>query len=82
MYRTSSKTHYNKNMIKEFTPRGLRLLGPASNGLGLSIMLKSVKKCVYNAQMLLKPTPMSPEYYKNGYIASFCIQFGGKLKKL
>ena len=51
-------------MIKDFTPLGLRLLGPTSNGLGLSIMLKSVKKCVYNTQMLLKPTPMNPEYSK------------------
>ena len=59
MYKTSSKTHYNRNMIIEFTPLGLHLLGPASNGLGLSIMLKSVKICVYNAQMLLKPAPMS-----------------------
>jgi len=61
MYKTSSKIHYNKHMIKDFTPPGLRLLGPASNGLGLSIMLKSVKIYVYNAQMLLKPSPMSPE---------------------
>lgn len=59
MYKTSSKAHYNKHMIKEFTPLGSRLFGPTSNGLGLSIMLKSVKKCVYNAQMLMKPTPMS-----------------------
>jgi len=81
MYRTSSKTHYNKHMIKEFTPPRLHLLGPASNGLGLSIMLKSVKICVYNAQMLLKPTPISPKYLKNGYLASFCHQFGGKLNK-
>ena len=61
MYRTSSKTHYNRNMIKEFTPPQLCLLGPSSNRLGLYIMLKNVKKCVYNAQMLLKLTPMSLE---------------------
>ena len=48
-------------MIKVFTPPRICLLAPASNGLGLSIMLKSVKRCVYNAQMLLKPTPMSLE---------------------
>ena len=51
MYIIASKTHYNKNMIKEFTPPGLCLLGPASNGLALSFMLKSVKRCVYNVQM-------------------------------
>jgi len=59
MYRTSPKTHHNRNMMKEFTPPGLRLLGPAFNGLGISIMLKSVKICVYNAQMLLKHALMS-----------------------
>jgi len=64
MYRTSPKKHHNRNMIKEFTPPGLRLLGLASNGLGLSIMLKSVKRCVYNAQILSKPTPMSLEFPK------------------
>ena len=61
MCRISSKTHYNKHMIKEFAPPGLRLLGPASNGLGLSTMLKSVKIYVYNAQMLLKTTPNNPQ---------------------
>jgi len=61
MSRTSSKTHYNRDLIKEFTPPGLHLLGPYSNGLGLSSMLKSVKICVLNAQMPLKPTPMSPK---------------------
>ena len=61
MYRTSQKTHHNRNMMKEFTPIGPRLLGPASNALDLSIMLKSVKICVYNAQILLKPTLMSLE---------------------
>ena len=60
MYKTSLKKHYKRHMIKEFTPLGLRLLGPASNGLSLSIMLKSVKICVYNAQMFLKPAPISP----------------------
>lgn len=64
MYRTSSKTHYNKHMIKEFTHPRLHLLGPASKGLGLSIMLKSVKKYVYNAPILLKTTPISLEYSK------------------
>jgi len=64
MYRTPSKTLYNKHMIKEFTPPRLRLLGPYSNVLGLPIMQKSVKICVYNAQMLMKPTPMSPKYSK------------------
>ena len=59
MSRTSPTTNHNRNMMKEFTPPGLRLLGTASNGLGLSIMLKCVKICVSNAQMLLKPTPMS-----------------------
>jgi len=51
-------------MINEFTPVGLHLLGLASNGFHLSIMLKNVKVCVYNAQMLLKPTLMCPEYPK------------------
>jgi len=69
-------------MINEFTPPGLRLLGPASNGLGLSIMLKSVKICVYNAQMLLKLDPMSSGILKNGYLASFCIKFGEKITYL
>ena len=69
-------------MIKKFTPPQLRLLGLASNGLGLCIMLKSVKICVDNAKMLLKPTPMCPSYSKNGYLDSFFIQFGEKLKKL
>jgi len=64
MYRTLQKTHYNRNMIKEFTSPGLHLLGPTSNGLGLSIMLKKVKIYFYNAQMLLKPTPVSPECSK------------------
>lgn len=62
MYRTSSKKHYNKNMMKEFTHLGVHLLGPASNVLGLSIMLKTIKHCVYNAQMLQKPLPISIEY--------------------
>lgn len=48
MYKTSPKTHHNRNMMKEFTPPKLRLLGAASNGLGLSIMLKNVTICVYN----------------------------------
>jgi len=51
-------------MIKEFTPPGLCLLGPASNGLGLSIMPKLHKKFVYNAQMPLKPISMSSESQK------------------
>lgn len=61
MYKKSPKTHHNRNMMKEFTPLGLRILSLASNGLGLSIMLKSVKVCVYNAQILLQPPPISPE---------------------
>ena len=61
MYRTSPTTHHNRNMMKEFTSPALCLLGPASNGSGFSIMLKCVKICVYNAQILLKPTPISPE---------------------
>jgi len=60
MYITSSKKNYNRNMIKEFNPPRLHLLGPTSNGFALSIVLKSVKKRVYNAQILMKPTPMSP----------------------
>jgi len=64
MYRISSKENCNKNMIKEFTPLGLHLLGPTSNSLGLSIMLKCVKIYVYNAQMLLKPAPIGPKYSK------------------
>ena len=57
-------TTHNKHMIKEFTPPGLRLLRPTSNGLGLSIMLKSIKKIVYNAQMLLEPAPISSKCSK------------------
>ena len=56
--------HTTKRYGEEFTSPGLHLLGLASNGLGLSIMLKSVKTCVYNAEMLLKPAPISPEYSK------------------
>ena len=37
-----------------------RLLGPASNGLALSIMLKSVNTSVYNAQTTLKLVQMAP----------------------
>jgi len=71
MYKTSSKTHYNKHMIKKFTPPGLRLIGLASNGLGLSIMLKSVKILFYNAQMLLKPASMSPKCSKMAIYPNF-----------
>ena len=53
MYRTSPTTHHDRNMMKEFTPPRLRLLGPTSNGLGLSIMVKCVKQCVYNAQIIM-----------------------------
>lgn len=53
MSRTSPKTYHNRYMMKDFTPPRLRLLGLDSNGLGLSIMLKHVKICVYNAHMLL-----------------------------
>ena len=51
-------------MMKEFTPPGLHLLGPASNGLALSIMLKNVNISVYNAQTAMKPTPMALEFPK------------------
>ena len=50
-----------QHMIKEFTSPKLHLLGPTSNGLDLSIMLKSVNTSVYNAQIALKLIPMAPE---------------------
>lgn len=61
MHITSPKRHHNRNMMKEFTPLGLLLLGPTSISLGISIMIKFIKMCVYNAQILLRPTPMSLE---------------------
>ena len=61
MYRTSSKIHYKNHMIKEFTPPGLCLLGPASNAFSLSIMLKIVNTSIYNAQKAGKHVPMAPE---------------------
>ena len=48
-------------MMKYFTPPGLRLLGPDSNGLALYIMLKSVNTSFYNAQDAPKPIPMAPK---------------------
>ena len=48
-------------MMKDFTPPELFLLGPTSNGLALSIMLKSVNTSIYNAQTSLKLAPMAPE---------------------
>ena len=48
-------------MMKEFTLPRLCLLGQASNGLALSIMLKSVNTLVYNAHIALKPVPMAPK---------------------
>lgn len=48
-------------MMKQFTPPRLRLLDPTSNGLTLSIILKSVNTSVYNAQKALKPISMAPE---------------------
>ena len=51
-------------MMKEFTLLRLRLLGPTSNGLALSIMLKSVNTSVYNAQIALKLVPMALESSK------------------
>ena len=63
-YMNITKKISQQHMMKEFNLPGLHLLGLASNGLSLSIMLKSVKNCVYNAQMLLKLVPVSPEYSK------------------
>lgn len=51
-------------MIKDFTPPVLLLLVLASNGLALSIILKSVNTSVYNAQIALKLVPMAPECLK------------------
>ena len=47
--------------MNDFTPPELRILGPASNGLALSIILKSVNTSVYNAQNAFKPIPMAPK---------------------
>jgi len=43
LYITSPKIDQNKSMTNKFTPPRLFLLGPASNGFGISIMLKCVK---------------------------------------
>jgi len=59
-----TKTVSQQHMMKEFTLPRLRLLGPASNGLVLFIMLKSVNTSVYNAQTTLKPAPMVLECSK------------------
>lgn len=56
-----TKTISQKHMMKEFTPPVLRLLGPASNGLALFIMLESVNTSAYNVQKTLKLVPMAPE---------------------
>ena len=56
-----TKTISQQHMMKGFTPPGLCLLGPTSNGLALPIMLKNVSTSFYNAQTALKPTLMSPE---------------------
>lgn len=61
MYITSPTTRHNRNMMKNFTPPRLHFLDPASDGLGLSIILKCVKSCVYNAQIFLQLAPMSLE---------------------
>lgn len=42
-----------QNTMNEFTLPGLSLLGPASNGLTLSIILKRVNTSVCNAQIAL-----------------------------
>ena len=44
---------------EDFTPPGLRLLGPASNAWASLLCSKLQQKCVYNAQMPLKPISMS-----------------------
>ena len=60
-YMNITKPVSQQHMMKEFTLHRLRLLGPTSNGLALSIILKSVNTLVYNARTTLKPVPMSPE---------------------
>ena len=68
--------------MKEFTPPRLRLLSLASNGLGLSIMLKCVKKMCLQCPNAYETYSNESKMSKNGYLASFCIQFGKKLEKL
>ena len=60
-YMNITKIVTHQHMMREFTPPGLHLLGPASNGFSLSIMLKSVNTSIYNAQIALKPIPMAPQ---------------------
>jgi len=59
-----TKTVSQQHMMKEFTPPRLCLLGLASNGLALFLMLKNLNTSVYNAQSALKPTPMALECQK------------------
>ena len=56
-----TNTVSQQHMVEEFTPPGLRLLGLASNGFALSIMLKIVNTSIYKAQIALKIIPMAPE---------------------
>lgn len=79
---TSPKTHHNRNMMKEFTPPRLCLLGPVSNGMGLSIMLKMCKMMFLKCSNASKPCSNESRMSKNGHFASFCTQFGRKLEKL
>ena len=58
-YMNITKTISQQHMTKEFTPPGLCLIGLTSNGLALSIMLKSVSTSICNAQITLKPIPMA-----------------------
>ena len=47
--------------MKEFTPPGIHLLGPASMAWA-SILAQNGKSDAYNALMLLKPTSMCSEH--------------------
>ena len=69
-------------MMKEFTPPGLCLLGPSSNGLALFYY---AKKCDY---MYLQCSNDSETCYinsrmpKNSCVDSLCPKFGKKLIEL
>ena len=56
--------HITQRFDEEFTPLGLRLLAPTSNAWASLLCSKLQQKCVYNAQMPLKPISISSKYSK------------------
>ena len=61
---------------EEFTPPGLRLLGPASNAWASLLCSKLQKKVCLQSSNASETYVNEFKMLKNDYLASFCIQFG------